>query len=364
MAGLSLPQSGYGMPVQPSRLTIAPWSMDGAYTTPGLGALAAGNMPSNMQPTGASWVSDIPVTANCKVAYSQTYSQYLEASDLLFSASVGGSNSVIRRGVMYAFNLYTINHFLRDVCRKARALVEANAKSPLFARLLKAPEWAWDSDVLEARNAGDSAAIVPLHLEHMGYMTAAGVRRMVTYLGCVASQPNNVTSAHISEGSMSARDGNTQVAWVERGPAYAFNVWGPSAVEGKHLWLQLKLVKDGTARALPGGIKNPGVFQFVPYVADDHSSLIETTRRKYIGMTGYDELCYNIYVGQMVARGNATVRDAMVLAQAAGSMFADPSMTALIADTSLAASHEASKMLEVIQIAVFPQRWGRFVHLA
>lgn len=334
----------YGAAEYPSPFAFTSTPVPGApYSAPGIGSIAD---PGVFRPTpnNASWISEIPVMGNAPAANLPT-NKYLEAGNLIFALnSELQTNKHVRRGAIFFYNLACLNAWLRTQSLAAQQAVAEDSRrfNPL---LFEHPEAAWD--LQEYREAPATARMRELR----SFLTASGVARLVSYVGVNMTQPNMVTSAYIGDGSMSARDEQTQVAWVSRGPArITNNVWGHAATPGKHLWLQLRLTDVDSPRI--GPFAQAGAFQFVPYMNDDMSSSIAPAMRHYTGLTGYSELCTNIYVGQMLLNGTQAMRDDTIRKRAAG---------IALGDRDLADAHMACQLLEQIEIAVHPQRHGSFV---
>lgn len=346
----------YSTPVYPpaSGPTFQAYPLPGAnYSSPAPGAAAAGGIRVNQQHRG-SWVSEVPVTSNVTVLKS-AYSKYLEARDLAFCATglrrAGPSDQ--RSAV---FNLYTINHWVREHQAEARAELAAlkNSANATVRAAAAGNEWMLDeliASVLDG-DAGPTLGISAKAATALCYLTTAGIQRQLCYLGPVISQPNMMTSAHIANGSMSADGGQTQMACVWRGPVSVFNVWGAQATEGRFLWLQLKPVDIGD------GVR---VLQFVPYVAAGHSAEIAPGANFYVGPNGHDEKPWNVLIGRMVERGRRTERDGIQLHTAAGLIAPG---RAQMAPPDLAQSHDACQQLETVKVAVNPKQWGSFVCFA
>jgi len=319
----------------------------GTYAHPAFDQAPPAPLPTLVQPTGASWLSDIPVTGNA-VVVSTEYAKYLEGGDIAFAIrppqtdSMMGAQAMARARKLQAFNLFTLNHWLRKHSTDANDWVAANlAGSPLAT----CSEHEFDFAMMDPGSelATKSTAVRAL----LAYRTAHGIRARLDYLGPIPNQPNRLTSTNIDRGSLSAEQGDTSMAWTVAGPAYVQNVWGAEAIVGKHLWLQLKRVD--------------GVFQMVPYVSTlDLSTCVPDSARFYTGVNGLPngERCINYPVGLMVARGRRTVRDDIFLQTARG--IADKTKPQLVV-VSMDDAHKACADLERIQIATAPRLLGSFV---
>jgi len=321
----------------------------GTYAHPAFGQTPPAPLPTMIQPTGASWLSDVPVTANA-VVIANEYAKYLEGGDVLFSlrppetSTMLGAQAMARSRRLLAFNLFTLNHWLRQYSQMADDWVQKN----LSGALLNCSEQEFDlamhdpASPLANRSATDRALLA--------YHTAHGIRSRLAYLGPVRNQPNLLTTTNIERGSLSAEHGETQVAWVARGPAHVQNVWGADAIAGKTLWLQLKRVNGDGGRTF---------FQVVPYVSRlSWADGVPDEARFYTGVSSVPlgERCVNFAVGLMVMRGRRTVRDAMFLQTATG--------VAGATSAALEVSHKAYADLERVQVAVMPRRHGRYVTFA
>jgi len=336
--------ASFGTTTRPGRINFSSVPVPGAaYSAPAPQAgISAAGINMNTQHRG-SWVSEIPVMGNAKVAWSPVYTKYLEPGNTLFVLNGRQmADKQTRNGAVYAFNLYTMNAWLREMCRHAQQMVAEDA-SDTYKALLDEPEWAWNQHMMALTTDRLVQGRLP-------YLTAAGIMGLVYYLGINMTQSNLMTSAYIADGSWSAQDDQTQIAWVAKGPArVTHNVWGPDAVCGKHLWLQLRLVADERHPTM-GGFRTAGVFQFVPYVSRDLTPTIEAARRRYTGLTGFAEPAPAVYVGEVLSSGRQLVRDMSIVNQATG-----------LHGVDLEQAHMACQMLERIEIAAYTQRWGSFV---
>lgn len=322
----------------------------GSYAHPAFGQTPPAPLPTLVQPTGASWLSDIPVTGNAVVIPTE-FAKYLEGGDVAFAIrppqtdTALGAQSLARARKVQAFNLFTLNHWLRRFSLEANDWVAQNLSNTRFA---SCSEREFDLAMQDHTSelGTKSAAVRGL----LAYRTAHGIRSRLDYLGPIPNQPNRLTSTNIERGSLSAEQGDTDMAWVVAGPAYVQNVWGADAIVGKFLWLQLKRVDD--------------VFQMVPYVSRlDLSDQVPDDARFYTGVNGLPdgERCINYPVGLMVARGRRTVRDDIFLQLARGIVDKTKPQLAVV---PLNDAHKACADLERIQIATGVRHHGSFLVLS
>jgi hypothetical protein len=249
-----------------------------------------------------------------------------------------------------AFNLYTVNYWLRKRCR------DAYAKST--PALLARSEFAWSTFYAERPDLPNDEEFMRNH-----YLSATGIMRRIFFLGPNITQSNLLRSHPISGGSMSADADTTQIAWVARGPTKIHNYWGSDAtMVGKHLWLVLRREPHAGAP-----------FQFVPWVSESgFSTTVDDARAvQYFGHTGAVEEAPAIYVGMVIAlegrkprtresaleAGGLPVRAPQALAPVRGSYF---NINGEAPAASLDECYGYQMHLEKLVVHVHPQAFGMF----
>lgn len=371
--GLTFP--AYAGAVYPSALAASTFALPGKMTSqPGPGQ-AGGPPGMNVQHRNKGWASEVPVDGQVKVVPSERYyTRYLEAKEQIFSIDTltpSTADRRVREAAVFAFNIYTVNQWLKDRCVETNKWLVDNGASGVYADLLTRPESAWNERIFSSRVITDASTgkqqpeTDQQTLNRLYYATGAGIAHVVHYLGSNNTQSNDLRAADISRGSISAEAGNTMVVFGVRGPHEMRNIWGPQALPGKHLWLLLRRVRaPGTsggnehqANATTGSnvhLSATDFFQVTPYVRVDWDGTIEPSQQFYTGLTGYRERTVAFYVGRCLMNGRRTVLDDTFRESACG----------LTSGISMDECHHRTQMLEVITVAVQPQAFGSLVRFA
>lgn len=340
-------------PVFRPTLGISAWDLMPASThsQPGPGQVTAVT-PGSHGP-GQSFISEIPVTYNAIALgdsdQAHSYNKYLEAADMIFRVMPPAERYEqleLRTERVRLMNLYCLNKWLNEKC--GEAVQAANAlPAGAYNNVFDKPEIALDA-LLKSGNDLDKE-----NRSKLRFLTANGIAKAIRKLGPGAGQANLMRQQDIREGSYSAANNTTGIAIGARGPFQVRNVWGERATHGKFLWLQIRRVDKGE-RSTTGNIKRAGSFQVVPYVSEDRDMRIAPKDLRYQSYTGDWERCINLLVGQVVDIGRRTVRDQLMLKQAAG----------LTDDRNLDTSYHQTQGLELIMVAVAPQWHGMFLTFA
>lgn len=317
--------------------TFSPWPMPGPNYSmaPPMAPHPVAMTPDSFnQPSGASWESDVPVMANARAAFSD-HNKGLEAGDYIWTlAPVPGSveeRRLFQEGRVRPFNIAMANLWLREKCKEANDWVAKNLTSDPLAT-------ACEFEFERARH--DPNSTIGRRSEEvralLAYRTSAGVRSRFVQLGANMTQPNMVTSTNLElGGSLSASQNDTQVAWCVAGSAQTRNIWGLSAIVGRHLWVLIKRTEDG-------------VFQLEPYMHDGLSDLLPPGAGMYRGANGDFERAAYYYIGVVSVRGRVTVRDRLAV-------------EAAWKPKTLATAHSAANMLELINVTVAPSHHGLYM---
>lgn len=285
------------------------------------------------QPQGASWESDVPVMGNSRVAPSP-YAKFIEGGDLVWALdAVAGTRDAKRlheEERVQAMNAACVNDWLRQQCQLCNAWLDKNllAGDPLRT----ACEFEFDRQLNDPATfiGGQAPAVRAL----LAYRTGHGIAARLRLLGPNLTQANMVTTTDFSRGSsLSADQGDTQIAWVARGSSKTRNIWGARATVGRHLWMVLR--RDAAA----------DVFQLEPYHNDNFSDVLDQAQVMYAGRDGRMERAAAYYVGKVSVRGTVSTRDAFALQRA-------------ISGADLAESHKMCNMLELFDVTVMPRRHG------
>jgi hypothetical protein len=333
------------MPPPSSVLPFQPLPVPGAgYTFPAFGQRPVVPDPNSeaMQPTGSMWHSDAPTTGSAALVNADT-NKYLEGGDLLFSIRTPAMQrelslgNLARQRKMTAFNLPALNKWLAENSLKATTMVQSKRVESLSEGQLE----------LALAEGGQLAGATLQEKETLAFACAHSIASRVLFLGPVRNQPNLLTSIDVERhGSISADAGDSQTTWVVQGPANVHNVWGPDAVEGVHLWLQLRRTQRG-------------VFQMLPKTASlSLESQLAPHELYYQGASGISERAVNIYVGQLVSRGRRTAHDALFLKTAINEYQSRPPSASALAD-----ARSASQELEHVWVMTKPRKHGLYVVL-
>jgi hypothetical protein len=373
--GLRFP--AYAGTVTPSALAASTFTLPGRMTSQPAPGQASGPPGFNVQHRNKGWASDIPVDGQVKVVPSDRYyTRYLEALDQIFTIDTltpPTADRKVREAAVYAFNIFSVNSWLRDRCAETNLFIERN---PAYAAMLNLPEASWNDLFLRR---GGAVAIDPTTgkprageldqstLNRLYYATGAGVKHVLHYLGSNNTQSNDLTHADISKGSISADAGFTMALFGVRGPHQMRNIWGAQALPGKHLWLLLRRVRvtgtPGVSEHRPNmaneadnrHIARTDVFQVVPYVSEDWEGTIEPSVQFYTGLSGYHERTVAWYVGRVLMTGRRTVFDDVMRLSACGLGSEGSPMDEC---------HRRMKLLENIAVNVTPQPFGSLVCFA
>jgi len=309
------------------------------------------NARGDIEPEGASWVSNIPVMANGR-ALKTPYTQFLNASDPIWVLRPSRARDDIAQQTaqrLNVFNLPAVNNYLVEECQKADEWVAqqlSNVRGSVIAPRLANLATCGDYEFEEALEDADLLGQRPESTRGLlAFRTSNGVATRFSYLGVNMTQPNMITSVDPNEGSLSAEQDDTQVAWVTRGPAEVVNLWGPGAMGARHLHVLVKPVSKVLNPRQPDNVTR--VFQLVPYMSADLSDVVPPGDDIYINRAGLPEHCARYYVGMVALRGTVMTIDTSFRQMAAGS---DPSK-----------AFTAHQHLERINVTVQPQRHGSFI---
>lgn len=309
------------------------------------------NPRGDIEPEGASWVSNIPVMANGRVLRTPN-SKFLEASDPIWKLRPSRTrDSIAEQASMRldVYNLPAVNNYLLEACVKADDWVDTNLRSKAGSIVAQQLARLADCGGYEFEEALEDMDLLGSRPESvrglLAFRTSNGIKTRFDFLGVNMTQANMVTSADIREGSLSAEHEETQVAWVARGPAEVINLWGAGTIIGRHLYVLIKPVLKALNPREPS--KLSPVFQLVPYMSDDLSIVVPPGDDIFINRVGQPEPCARYYVGMVAVRGRVATRENAFRLSAIGS--------------DQTAAHSASQHLERLNITVQPQRNGSFI---
>lgn len=319
--------------------TFSAWPMPGpgySFAPPTTPASVPVTAEGLNQPSGASWQSDVPVMANMRVAPSP-YAKNLAAGDIVFAVdAVPESRDAARLAkeeMVQALNVAAANSWLRQQCALCNDWIDKNL--PAGDPLRTASEFTFEAELADPTSSlGQQSPSVRALL---AYRTGHGIMSRLRLLGPNMTQSNMVESSDVGGYSLSADQGDTQVAWVVRGSAKTRNIWGPLATVGRHLWLVLRRTEDD-------------VFQLETYTNNNFSDVVDQGKLMYAGRDGSAERAACYYVGVVSVRGHMTARDAYALQRA-------------IDGTNLDEAKKLASMLEMFDITVAPRRHGTHLTL-